>query len=289
VAIIVNVLGGLGNQMFQYAFGRSVSLKTSAPLKLDLLDFEGYELHAYGLHHLNIQAEVASREEVQRLRKRRPWYLTKRMYKKLNAALPPRGPYVRERGPAFDSKMLNLKPPVYLEGYWQSEKYFSECADTIRADFQVKTPPDQHNLEMLNQLAKEECPVCIHVRRGDYVQSAQHGLCSLDYYRQGASVIAEKHPRAHFFAFSDDPQWVRENLQLPYPTTVVDHNDAAHNYEDLRLMMSCRHFIVANSSFSWWGAWRGAAPDKMVIAPKRWVLDPALASADLIPPTWMQI
>ena len=133
----------------------------------------------------------------------------------------------------------------------------------------------------------------IHVRRGDYVSDAItqeiHGLSPLEYYAAAIQHIAHVAVQPHFFVFSDDPSWVRQNLHIDYPTTYVEHNTADRNYEDLRLMSLCRHHIIANSTFSWWGAWLGSNRAKMVIAPKRWFNTPDKDTRDLIPRSWIQL
>ena len=136
--------------------------------------------------------------------------------------------------------------------------------------------------------------VSVHVRRGDFVShtqiSAFHGTCSPQYYQDAVSLLAEKvGAPLSLYIFSDDPAWVRENMQFPHETVYVDHNDASKNYIDMILMSSCKYHIIANSSFSWWGAWLDARPDKIVVAPRTWVRDPHINTKDLLPPSWIRI
>lgn len=135
--------------------------------------------------------------------------------------------------------------------------------------------------------------VSLHVRRGDYVSNLTinqfHGTCSLEYYNQAIAQIAKKVETPHFFVFSDDPEWVKSNLKIDYSITIVDHNNADKNYEDIRLMSLCKHHIIANSSFSWWGAWLCRNPNKIVIAPLKWFNDKSINTTDLIPDGWIKI
>jgi hypothetical protein len=132
--------------------------------------------------------------------------------------------------------------------------------------------------------------VSLHIRRGDYVSNAKfnaaHGTCDLDYYARAAAFVAERVGDPVIYAFSDDPAWVAENLKLPFEMRFVDHNDGSTAHEDLRLMATCKHHIIANSSFSWWGAWLNPLKDKVVAAPTQWFADPAKSNPDILPQSW---
>jgi hypothetical protein len=202
------------------------------------------------------------------------------------------GSVIAERHFHFDPRILDLPGNVYLDGYWQSEKYFKDIESIIRSEFIVKTMSDPANEAMSERICGTES-VSVHVRRKDYVSDSAtsriHGGCSLAYYYAAAERIARAVAEPHFFVFSDDAQWARENLDLKYPTTFVTHNGPDKNYEDLRLMTLCNHHIVANSTFSWWGAWLSINPDKMVIAPRKWFAESDLDCRDLIPDSWRTI
>ena len=273
--VVAHIIGGLGNQMFQYAAARRLAYKRKAPLKLDLSDLETYELHKYSLQHLSIRAEIASPEECQDLARRKPFYLKKTL--------------IRERRPTYEPRLKWKVPPVYLKGYWGSEKYFDDVAPLIRAEFEVSTPPSSTNEAMLSEISEAPNPVAVHVRRGDYVGNAFHVSQPLDYYKAAATGLHQAAPDARFYIFSDDPQWVKDNLALPYDVVYVTQNDAETNYEDLRLMRLCKHFIIANSTFSWWGAWLSERKGKVVYAPRKWFNDPTYDTRDLIPKSWIQI
>ena len=295
--IIVRLSGGLGNQMFQYATGRRLALMRAVPLKLDLRGFgvplPGDTARSFALDVFRINAEFARPEEVAQLCGLSRSGLVNCASKVKEKLLPLKMRHCfKERHFHFDPDLLLLGDRVYLDGFWQSERYFSDIRDTILRDFTAIQPLAGKNLELAEQLATVTS-VSIHVRRGDYVTNRAaleyHGVCQLEYYRQGIEYIAEKVGKPRLFIFSDDPEWVRKNLHLPYPSTFVDHNGPDRAYEDLRLMSLCSHNIIANSSFSWWGAWLNRNPGKVVVAPSRWFNRQDINTDDLIPPGWLRI
>lgn len=293
--IIVKLMGGLGNQMFQYAAARRLSLRHQTELKLDLSFLEEntdvITQRKYELGQLNIRAGIATAREVAEFTGKGKHRLA-RMLGKLTRRPDLSRTFVRE--PSFDfwPGLFEAPDNSYLEGYWQTEKYFKEIADVIREEFLVLTEQDQWNLAMAERI-KTANSVSIHVRRGDYVSSSStnefHGTCSLDYYRDAVAMISEMLPSPSFFVFSDEPEWVKANLELPENATYMDHNPPDKGCEDLRLIGLCRHCIIANSSFSWWGAWLGNTPGKTVIAPRRWFNVPDINTDDLIPEAWIRI
>lgn len=289
--IIARLIGGLGNQMFQYACARRVAHGLRARLKLDLSAFETYGLRKYALDGLSVSAEVAVAEEVNVFRRRAR--IRDRVPRWLLKAVPAwRYEVFQERSFAFDARVLGLRGNFLLEGHWQSERYFSDIADIVRREFRVKAAPDATRASLAAQIAGTSA-VAVHVRRGDYVASPEtgrvHGVCGLDYYRRAVEAIARVEPQPHFFVFSDDPAWVRQNLHLGFPTVLVERPAEGSDCEDLRLMSLCRHHIIANSSFSWWGAWLNPNPDKKVIAPQKWFSLETRDTRDLIPAGWMRI
>ena len=168
-----------------------------------------------------------------------------------------------------------------------------DIAEIIRREFTVKVPQTRKNKKLEKEIISCES-ISLHIRRGDYVSDAHinklHGCCSIDYYLRCVKLMNTKVKNAHFFIFSDEPEWVSDNLKLPSPMTVIDRNGADKDYEDLHLMSQCRHHIIANSSFSWWGAWLNPRRDKMVFAPKQWFGQEKQATRsmeDLTPATWI--
>lgn len=288
--IIVRLIGGLGNQLFQYAIARRLAFETKQPLKMDLTGFETYTLHAYSLQPFNVRHDVATLEEIGRVKP-----LTEdtggllspsRLLRKLRYSRT----WIKERTPyVYDPEVLQARGDVYLDGYWANEKYFKSIEAVIREEFTVKADPEGTDLATA-QFIEGVASVCLHVRRGDYatdsVTQSFHGLAPLDYYREAVARLTARVRDPHVFVFSDDADWVRKHVRLDYPTTYVTHNKADKNYEDLRLMALCRHHIIANSSFSWWGAWLGQSRDQIVYAPAKWLNRPEIDTSDAMPAHW---
>lgn len=285
--VIVRLIGGLGNQMFQYAAGRRLAHNLAVELKLDIAELQDCILRKYSIGNFNIQENFASPEEVATLRVQKCGIVRRVLTRVLC-----RSSHIREKHLHFDSGILKLPDNVYIDGYWQSEKYFVDIAAIIRDEFTIKTPEGDENKELANQMASVEA-VSLHVRRQDYFYNSDtnqfQGTCDLAYYYRCVKCLSSRVKNPHFFIFSDDPKWARDNLKLPYPTTFVVHNGADKDYEDLRLMARNKYHIIANSTFSWWGAWLCTNPAKVVIAPKQWFAKPGLDTRDLIPKTWSKI
>ncbi|MFH1708611.1 MAG: alpha-1,2-fucosyltransferase [Planctomycetota bacterium] len=280
--IVTRLKGGLGNQMFQYAVGRHLAHIHGTALKFDLTKYADDPQRTYDLHVFNIAAAEAASEDIRSLCTRGARWPARLMARLAGRRLT----YFRETSKQFDPAILQLPDDVYLEGYWQSELYFRAIADIIRAEFTVKAPLSGRNAEVAAMIRAAAAPVSLHVRRGDYLTNPNWATVPEAFYRAAAARIAAQMANPHFFCFSDDPAWVRDHLDLGQDRTVIEGNaGAAH--EDLRLMSLCRHHIIANSSFSWWGAWLDPGPDKIVIGPRRWFKDPDKAMGDMIPEGWI--
>lgn len=289
--IITRLFGGLGNQMFQYAIGRALAEKNKADLKMDLSGYEnqiGVTPRQYELSIFKIKEDFSNYKENKNIKGKEFKGLFKKVLNKLHIKLGGSG-YIIEKHYNFDKDVLNLGDNVYLEGYWQTEKYFLDIANIIRSEFSLKDEFDHLNQEMLDKIDGYNS-VSVHIRRGDYISNqnanSYHGICSLDYYRKAISLIASKSSNPVFFVFSDDLEWCKENLKIEWPIIFVDGNK---NYEDLMMMSQCKHNIIANSSFSWWGAWLNANSDKIVVAPQQWVADKSVNTIDIIPESWLKI
>jgi hypothetical protein len=194
---------------------------------------------------------------------------------------------------SFEPAILKQKGDVYLDGFSQSEKYFSNIAATIRQDFRLKNPLGMRAEKAARDIRSSTRSVSLHVRRGDYVQDAKtrehHGGCTPEYYAEALARITQKvGADIHVFVFSDEIDWVRSNMPIPYPVTYVSSVDIA-DYEELILMSLCSHNIIANSSFSWWGAWLNSNAEKMVIAPHQWMRNNPHNFRDIIPETWIRL
>jgi len=291
--IISRILGGLGNQMFQYAAGRALSLRLNEAMFVDLGEFADYPLHqGFELSGVfQCHAQIATENEVRNVLGWRSSQYMRRLLLKPQLIWLRGTTFVAEPHfhywPAFNA----INSSCYLSGYWQSEKYFKTVADTIRQDFSFRHSLQPRNLALSQQMAACTA-VSLHVRRGDYVSDAKthsnHGLCSLDYYSDAVAYIAGRLTAPCFFIFSDDIDWCREHLNLDFPVIYIDHNKGADSHLDMQLMSLCDHHIIANSSFSWWGAWLNASAEKIVIAPKRWFAA-GHRTDDLIPPEWIRL
>lgn len=286
-------MGGLGNQMFQYACGRALSKRMSAPLYFDVSAFKYYRLHNYGLDNFSVQVVNA------------PWYFSlgsrfwliirrigftpSRFLKMLKTH------FIDEEGDlSYQPQRLIFEGSAYLDGYWQCARYFDDFADLIRLDFQLSKELAEIFLDCKKKLAIDTgVTVSVHIRRGDYVTDSlankTHGLVGLEFY-QNAIDFFIKYIGDDFklIVFSDDPIWVRRNLKSPIEMIHVDPN-IDYPQIDMRLMSACDHHIIANSSFSWWGAWLNPSPSKKVIAPARWFKTEALNGDDICPPEWIRL
>jgi hypothetical protein len=286
--IVARLYGGLGNQIFQYATARRLADNIGTELVLDIgdlgKDVANITARNYELWRYPIRARTLSLKEVKAAK-----LYTNKILKRL--PLPRPWSLYRENHFHFDSKILKLKNDVYLDGYWQCPKYFESIADDLEKELTPTQPMGNADRD-LSETINGRNSVSIHVRRGDYVSvqcvAQTHGICSLDYYRNAVELMIKRVDDPIFFVFSDDPDWVRENLVINAPTEYVSHNGPDTAFQDMRLMSFCKHQIIANSSFSWWGAWLNSNPNKIVIAPKIWFLD-ARDTSDIIPENWIRI
>lgn len=292
--IITRLNGGLGNQMFQYANGKACALRLGTILRLDVSEFQirhhhqGYEL----ANIFNGPFELASSDDVGKL----AGYFNFRRFHRLASKIPfflRKRSYIQEPNFEYWNEIKGVKNNSYLSGYWQSEKYFEEFRADIIKDFEFKNSLEGLNQSIATQINdKVVSSVSLHIRRGDYLLNPKaksyHGICSLDYYQRAIYYFSENLKNVHFFVFSDDPTWVQKNLPISFPHTFVSHNVGSASYNDMRLMSLCDHHIIANSSFSWWGAWLNQSPSKIVIAPIRWFLAD-IDTKDLLPSSWVRL
>ncbi|MGO8703714.1 MAG: alpha-1,2-fucosyltransferase [Candidatus Brocadiia bacterium] len=279
--IVVRLRGGLGNQLFEYACGRALALRNGAALKLDLVRYRDRsyaEPRPYLLDRFRITAAEAGALEMKLAH-------GGRIARALTVLAPSR------RFRTYSDEALHFQPEVaaargnvYLLGYWQCERYFADCADTVRSEFAPRVEPQGESLRLLREIENCEA-VSVHVRRGDYLTEPGYQVCGVEYYRGAAERIAKAVRAPRYYVFSDDPAWTKENLALQ-PAVFVGRNGEGRPEEDLRLMSRCKHHIIANSTFSWWGAWLGDHPGKIVVAPRRWFTDPNRDSSDIVPASW---
>ncbi|OXG08783.1 glycosyl transferase family 11 [Flavobacterium araucananum] len=272
--IVVQLIGGLGNQLFQYAAAKALALETKQKLYLDVSQFESYKLHNYALNHLNVISKTYKKPN-RYLRKIKSFYQKKTSYKEVDFG--------------YNPDLITLKGDVvFLEGYFQSEQYFIKYEKEIREDFEVLTPLKEETKAAIAKIESVNS-VSIHIRRGDYLNNPLHNTSKDEYYNKALEIIESKLTNPVLFVFSDDMNWVKANFSTKQETVFIDFNDAATNFEDLKLMAACKHNVIVNSSFSWWGAWLNKNPDKIVIAPKLWFNDDSINTNDIIPTSWVKI
>ena len=291
--IISRLLGGLGNQMFQYAAACALATAKRDSLLLDLSGFEEYTLHnGYELRRVfMIDVEPASDAQIAQVIGWRANTLSKRILKrKLFSFL--RGAHLAVE-PHFNHwpGLSRMPDQTYMMGYWQSEIYFREFAPLIREQFRFRQPAQGQNVQIAESMSNGES-VSVHVRRGDYISDKKTqkilSVCSLDYYRNAFNHIARVTQNPACYVFSDDIDWAKKNLTFLKNPVFIQHNRGVDSHLDMMLMSTCKHHIIANSTFSWWGAWLNPSPEKIVVAPANWFCDDT-SDADLVPPQWLRL
>jgi hypothetical protein len=294
--IVVELVGGLGNQMFQYAAARTLADRLGTDLGLDLRPFSVPNGRPYRLGRFNIRATVVDERElfgthgVRSLRRRLTTGALDRLRLLVRRPRPRFASATRvvHQGPAYSQVLERAADHSWLSGYWQSELYFSRSVDAVRADLTLRALSPR-SAAMATRLASMPYPVAVHVRRGDYAHVAStrayHGLCSESYYQSAIAHVRRRVPHADFIFFSDEPDWVADHLGSDAALVVTDNDDRPE--EDLYLMTCCRSHVIANSSFSWWGAWLARSDE--VVAPSAWYQAPGLDGRDIVPPRWTRL
>lgn len=300
--IVVQLTGGLGNQLFQYAFARHLAQRNKSELFIDTTQVESRSDPAhrrkYKLHHFCIQSPLVdwdspfgnsfqtemgrfSRGSVSRLAR---FFGRRRHLAELSE------PHFH-----FDPEVLKRRGDFYVTTYWQSHRYFDAIAPKIRSDLALREPLSHEHQVLKDQIQADASSVALIVRRGDFANhphhSKFHGCCSHEYYQQAQAMIRSRVANPHLYVFSDDIPWVRENMQFECPVTFMDqsYDHIEYDYVDMHLISCCRHHIIANSTFGWWGAWLASAEEGIVIAPKRWFLDASINTQDVVPPQWLRL
>lgn len=294
--IYTRLISGLGNQLFQYAVGRQVSLLNKAPLKLDIGFFANQSLRSYKLDVYNINAELATEAEVATLLARySSRSLTAKVTRRLESRLPKRHRRLFRENEwwIYEPELYQTTSPVYLDGYWQHYKYFENLNPSIREELTLKKPYPVEAQPIKQAIEGDKGAVAVHIRRGDYITdtnaNAFMGVMPIAYYQQAMAYVEARVPNAHFYFFSDEPAWVQQHLLTGSNMSVVEVENGT-DYLDLDLMSKCAHNIIANSSFSWWGAFLNRNPNKLVVAPRQWVVPTETnQKIELIPPTWVKL
>ncbi len=290
--IYVRVKGGLGNQLFQYATAYALAKRKNCSLKFELEYFLQDPQREFELDTFGIGVAKATAAEVAHFGVGQKWRRT--IGKKISRrqAFLPKGLYVEPHF-HFASQVALLEPPVLIDGYWQSERYFADIADELRATFAQPKEPSPDFLAKRDRIAGLETAISVHVRRHHSFKSASktNGSCTPDYYQRAVRHMLTAHPGATCVIFSDDPDYAGDMLSFA-PDRIVIDGDWAMPADDLCLMAACNHHIVANSSFSWWGAWLNPQAEKTVIAPRLWFSHEYLlkhSTYDLYPDGWFTL
>lgn len=288
MSINIKLSGGLGNQLFQYALGRSLAIKYLCALNIDTSWYkntpEGSTPRVALIEHLNIKANfIENVVDHEIFIQQKIWY--KFFSKKIK---------VEKKYFKYDDSIMKVKPPLYLDGYWQSYKYFENIRHCLLNEITPKIDgaPSYSQLETL--IKKSKNSIAVHVRRGDYITSESaskvHGALAIDYYKNAINEIKKKTETQTFFFFSDEINWVKENLGNHENYNYIEPNcNQESAIQELYLMSLCKDFIIANSTFSWWGAWLGTNKDKIVIFPKKWMANLNSVNTDLIPKDWISL
>tara|TARA_Y100000385_G_C13068685_1_gene627938 strand:+ start:632 stop:1495 length:864 start_codon:yes stop_codon:yes gene_type:complete len=283
--VIVKFIGGLGNQMFQYAFYRfleSHNIEVSA----DISDYKTYNLHnGFEIEEIfNIHIKKASSVEILRV-KDGSRKLIKRLRRKLFGL---KSTHIIQNH--FTLDLLKKNNSFYFDGYWQSEPYVFPVKEIVKKEFLFNNEMNEDNSKVLKEI-QSSLSISLHVRRGDYLKKENiniYAQCKQIYYETAINFFEKKYKDVSFFVFSDDIDWVKKNLSFSSNYTFIEHNTGKNSFEDLRLMSSCKHHIIANSSFSWWGAFLGQDTSE-TICPKLWWVDEKRNKDIFIPESWIRL
>ena len=290
--IITMLVGGLGNQMFQYAAARRLSVKRGSPLKLDdsiyRTDQAGLTPYKYELGCFRLGSKMANKMDIILAGIGGGPVSVIVQLLPLNRIIT----MIREKHFHFDPEILEAPDNIYMKGHWVSYKYFQDVEDLIRREFTFISPQTGIRKQLSDHISSSES-VGLHIRRGDYVSDKRanqvHGVCGLGYYAEAVSMISARTRSPYFFVFSDDIEWAKRNMRIDHPVKYVESDIKDNASEDMRLMSQCKHNIIANSTYSWWGAWLNSNPDKIVIAPKKWFNNKKADTGDLFPEDWVKI
>lgn len=275
---LIKITGGLGNQMFIYAF--YLQMKERFPhVYIDLTDMMHYHAHyGYEMHRVFGLPQVEFCMN-QPLKKVLEFLFFKTIIER------------KQHGSLHPYERRYAWPLIYFKGFYQSEKYFAGIKDKIRQTFSFNLQEaNEKSIQMRRQIDNDKFAVSIHVRRGDYLHPRFYesigSICQLPYYRNAVKVMEKHIPTPHYYIFSEDLDWVKTNLPL-HDAVYIDWNKGKDSWQDMMLMSRCRHHIICNSSFSWWGAWLNPHKEKTVIAPERWTRD--MDSREIVPIEWIKV
>lgn len=297
--IIVKISGGLGNQMFQYAAGIRAAIVAKDVLKLDISYYHhqpvGETKRQYELSIFNIPENFASQPEIKKLKENRSNILEKVLKDRFpivtKLVVSSNKKYFKENSLLhFEDRILKIEGDAYLDGWWQSEKYFSDIDSIIRRIYRFKQKPLTHNQKLFQEITNCNS-LLIHVRLGDYLTFSNYFVsCGQHYYQKGIEIIAQRRKIDKIYFLVEDPSWIKKNITTKIPITNIISGLTPRDWEDyLVLMAQGKHQIIANSNFSWWGAWLNSNKEKIVVAPKHWFKDSSVDTSDRLPSSWIKI
>ena len=288
--LIIKIFQGLGNQLFQYALGRSLEERFGAKVKYDLSWFKENSQHRqFGLDRFKTKIEIANDAEVYNVKNgifsnRIRNYI---FQKELKFKPYYKQPYFKEDLSKLDLNILKINSRTYIEGYFSSDIFFSDIRNELIKEFQLNSDLSLQNKETIERIQQQNS-VCLSVRRGDFLKYSMHNVCQLDYFKDAISLMNEKITNPVYYIFSDDNEWVKENLKIEQEHYFITHNYPDF-YEDFRIMKNCKHHIIPNSTFSWWAAWLSQSKQKVVIAPETWLDSEDIDYSYFLPKDWIKI
>ncbi|MDO8541030.1 MAG: alpha-1,2-fucosyltransferase [Opitutaceae bacterium] len=301
--IITRLTGGLGNQMFQYAAGLALAERRRTVLKLDVSwfrEYTEYEAHnRYALSCFNVLEQFASTDEIDRVRgirltRTERWSLILarrlRLTQYVRRMTTPGANHLTPASVASD--FFGQPDHSYLDGMWQSERFFAPIANLLRLHFSFRYPAPPAVNELAERIRRGPS-AAVHFRRGDYTTNPdftrQIGVLGLDYYHRAVARLQRGQPDVTLYVFSDDIVWAEREFRPALPHVFARVTEPWHAYDKIRLMCLCDHAIISNSTFAWWAAWLNPNPHKLVIAPDPWLAGQASESADTVPAAWQRL
>jgi hypothetical protein len=277
--LIININSQLGNQMFHFALYKKL-FQSGKKVKFDTRYYIDHPQH-YGLDIFNLKIPVATESEIKKAFDEKRDLLS-RIKRKLFGKNQQLFSEIYSNTYCFKPDIFKFKSG-YIDGYWQTEKYFSDIKPTLLNDFKFPAFNDEKNAQLLETMSKYYT-VSIHVRRGDYLNGFP--LMTPEYYEKAMAVFNREYKQVFYIVLSNDVEWSKNNIQFENGV-YVDWNTGRESYKDMQLMTLCNSNIIANSSFSWWGAWLNPHPDKKVIAPSVWLND--IETPDIYCENWIII
>ncbi|MBN2091921.1 alpha-1,2-fucosyltransferase [candidate division KSB1 bacterium] len=280
--------------MNQFALGRCLSLKNNCELKLDLSWFDAMKsdctYRTFKLNRFKLNMQTASQEEINDIKGQKNRFDKLKRVKAKYLRFKNQTYVIEKKNNKFDSSILKLHPPVYLEGYWHTHRYFIEAYNCLKKDFTLKdilVAPSSRTLDKIRSVNS----VSVHIRRGDYISNPsnlkRYGTVTLEYYQKCLEYISNQINDPHFFVFTDDFDWAKQYIKTDFPISWMDQKTPEKDCVDLWLMTNCMHHVIANSTYSWWGAWLASNPDKIVINPVKWNNTEKQYNRDRSPDHWL--